>query len=348
MDAAALTREQVVALPKASLHLHLTGGARRETIRELAAERGRRLPDVFATDGRLALDTGSEKGWHRFQRLYDTARSVLTDEAAVRRVVTEIAEDEAASGAAWVELQVDPTTYAAHLGGLTPTVELLTDAVAAAAERAGIGMVLVVAANRTRHPEEAAMLARLAVRHADRGIVGFGLSNNERAPGAEAERFAKAFRIARAGGLMAVPHGGELAGPDSVRACLDTLGAGRIGHGVRATEDPRLLDELARRAVTLEVCPSSNLALGVVAAPDFPLRHLLDAGVPVALGSDDPLLFDADLADNYLLAAHLGATAADLAACAAASIAASAAPDSLKRSLLAGVQRWRRDITPAA
>ena len=160
---------------------------------------------------------------------------------------------------------------------------------------------MIIAANRTKHPLEARTLARLAAQYAGRGVTGFGLSNDERR-GAAAD-FAPAFRIAGRAGLLLIPHGGEMAGPDSVRACLDALGAQRIGHGVAAAADPDLTKRLAAGGITCEVCPASNVALGVAARPgDVPLRTLLDAGVPVALGADDPLLFGSRLTAQYELA----------------------------------------------
>src|SRR4051794_41116644 len=103
-------------------------------------------------------------------------------------------------------------------------------------------MAVVIAANRTRHPLDARTLARLAGQYAGRGVVGFGLSNDERR-GSTAD-FASAFRIAERAGLLLAPHGGELRGPEHIRVCLDSLGADRLGHGVRAAEDPALLDRI--------------------------------------------------------------------------------------------------------
>ena len=120
-----------------------------------------------------------------------------------------------------------------------------------------------MAANRTKHPLEARTLARLAVQYAGRGVTGFGLSDDERR--GPAHDFAAAFRIAERGGLLLDPHGGELAGPASVAACLDDLHADRIGHGIRAVEDPTVVKRLAAEGVTCEVCPSSNVALGIAA-----------------------------------------------------------------------------------
>jgi adenosine deaminase len=201
-------------------------------------------------------------------------------------------------------------------------------------------MRVLVAANRMKHPLDARTLARLAVRYADRGVVGFGLSNDERR--GMARDFDRAFAIARDGGLLSAPHGGELTGPSSVRDCLDDLHASRIGHGVRAAEDPRLLKRLADRGVTCEVCPASNVALGVYEKPeDVPLRTLFEAGVPMALGADDPLLFGSRLAAQYEIARrHHDFTDAELAELARQSIRGSAAPEEVRARLLAGVDDW--------
>jgi adenosine deaminase len=157
-----------------------------------------------------------------------------------------------------------------------------------------------------------------------------------------ARDFDRAFAIAREGGLLSAPHGGELAGPASVRDCLDDLAADRIGHGVRAAEDPRLLKRLADRQITCEVCPASNVALGVYEKPeDVPLRRLFEAGVPMALGADDPLLFGSRLAAQYEIARRYhGFTDAELAEVARQSVRGSAAPEDTKDKLLSGIDAW--------
>ncbi|HEU5158791.1 MAG TPA: adenosine deaminase [Streptosporangiaceae bacterium] len=327
-------------LPKAHLHLHFTGSMRHATLVELARKYRVHLPDALVADWPPRLHATDERGWFRFQRLYDIARSVLREPADLRRLLHETAADEAAEGSRWLEIQVDPSGYAGRFGGLTPTVELVLDAAGEAAAASGVGIGVVIAANRTRHPLDAKTLARLAVRYAGRGVVGFGLSNDERR--GRAYDFDGAFRIAKRGGLLAVPHGGELLGPDGVRVCLETLGADRIGHGVHAVDDPALVDMLAARGVTLEICPSSNVGLGVFATPaDVPLRRLFDAGIPIALGADDPLLFGARLVRQYELArtAH-GFTDAELAELARSSIRGSAAPPGLRRQVLADIDAW--------
>ncbi len=343
--AADLEPRDLRLLPKAHLHLHFTGSMRPATLLELADRHGVHLPEVLGANALGAgeppkLRATDERGWFRFQRLYDMARSVLRDEEDIRRLVLETAQDERSEGSGWLEIQVDPTSYAPRLGGLIPTLEIILGAVDDASRATGVGIRVLVAANRMKHPLDARTLARLAVRYADRGVVGFGLSNDERR--GLARDFDRAFAIAREGGLLAAPHGGELAGPASVRDCLDDLGAGRIGHGVRAAEDQRLMQRLADRQITCEICPASNVALGVYEKPeDVPLRKLFEAGVPLALGADDPLLFGSRLVAQYELAREVhGFSDAEVAELARQSVRGSCAPEDVRLRMLAGVDAW--------
>ena len=334
-------------LPKAHLHLHFTGSMRHPTLVELAHRDGIVLPDSLEEDWPPQLSAADEKGWFRFQRLYDVARSVLRTPDDVRRLVLEAAEDDVRDGGRWLEIQVDPSGYAARFGGITAFTDLVLDCVRDASQRTGLGIAVIIAANRTRHPMDARTLARLAVQYADHGVVGFGLSNDERR-GTTSE-FAPAFAIAERGGLALMPHGGELMGPESVRTCLDTLHADRLGHGIRATEDPALLERIVERGVALEVCPVSNVALGVYSdLTSVPLPQLLEAGATVALGADDPLLFGSRLAGQYatMRAAH-ELTDDQLAELARMSVRASRAPSDVVKSMLADIDAWLAD-DPAA
>jgi adenosine deaminase len=330
----------LAALPKAHLHLHFTGAMRHSTLVELAERHRVRLPEALTQSWPPRLSAADERGWFRFQRLYDIARSVLRSPEDVHRLLRETAEDERAEGSGWLEIQIDPSGYGHRFGGLTPTVEVVLEAAHAAATSTGVGIGLIIAANRTKHPLEARTLARLASQYAGRGVVGFGLSNDERRSGAT--EFAAAFRIAARSSLLLAPHGGELCGPASVRACLDELRADRIGHGVAAAADRDLTRRLAAGRVTLEVCPASNVALGVAAAAaDVPLRPLLESGVPIALGADDPLLFGSRLTAQYEMARRVhGLDDPALAELARMSVRGSVAPPEVARRLLAGIDDW--------
>lgn len=314
------------------------------TVLDLAERHGVRLPDVLADALRsqrpVPLSAADERGWFRFQRLYDVARSVLRHPDDVRRLVREAAEDDVADGSGWLEIQVDPSGYAARFGGLTTFLELVLESVEQASRATGLGMAVVVAANRTRHELDARTLARLAAQYAGAGVVGFGLSNDERR--GPAQDFARAFSIARRAGLWCVPHGGELVGPAGVTACLTHLHADRVGHGVRSVEDPRVLDAVVASGTVLEVCPWSNVSLGVYPAMgDVPLPQLISAGARLALGADDPLLFGHRLSAQYEAARGVhGLDDVALAALARGSIEGSRAPDGVRARLLAGVDAW--------
>lgn len=324
-------------LPKAHLHLHFTGSMRPTTLWELAAERGMRLPRSLTDDVALQVEP-DRRGWFRFQRQYDTARAVVDSESAMRRLLHEAVEDDAAEGSGRLELQVDPTSYAPFVGGITPAVEIVLDQAERSEAETGVSVGIVVAASRTRHPLDARALARLAARSAGR-VIGFGLSNDERR--GDTEDFAPAFRIAREAGLLSVPHGGELLGPSHVREVVEHLRPDRLGHGVRAAEDPHLLEQVVTAGIGFELCPASNASLGVLEhAEDVPLRRLMEAGAQIALGADDPLLFGSRLLDQYETARRIGLDDAELADLAASSIRLSAAPEPVRSRLLAGVRDW--------
>jgi aminodeoxyfutalosine deaminase len=150
--------------------------------------------------------------------------------------------------------------------------------------------------------------ARYAVKYRERGVVGIGLGGREQ--GCPPGPFAPAFRIAKDGGLGSVPHAGETEGVASIRDALDALGADRLRHGIRAIDDPALLDELAARGIVCDVCPVSNLRTRAVATmAEHPLPVMRAAGVECSISTDDPAMFDTDLGRDYAMAAELGLTA---------------------------------------
>lgn len=335
-------RRDLATLPKAHLHLHFTGSMSVPTLESLAAARGVHLPETLVDD--IALDVPYDKrGWYRFQRFYDIARAVVKGEDALRTVVRAAAADDAVEGSRRLELQVDPTSYASSVGGLQPALEIILDEARAASAATGVQVGVVVAASRIRHPFDARTLARLGARYAGQGpgeVCGFGLNNDER--NGDTSEWEGAFRIARRAGLPGVPHAGELRGPEHVAEVLEWLRPTRLGHGVRSVENPRVLDAVVAAGVALEVCPASNLRLGVYRTlADLPLEVLVAAGATVALGADDPLLFLSRLVDQYATARDVhGFGDHALAELARGSIRASFAPDADKVRWLAEVDTW--------
>jgi len=317
------------ALPKGHLHLHLEGSMRPATLAELADIAGIPVPEI--------------RGYGSFTAFSDTyvaACQVLLTPDDFARLVHEVVEDSVLDGAVWVE----PSFYAPHhrnrFGADEEIVDMVLDALHAAGQQLGVGVGLMLAADRTVEPPVAVEQARLAASRADRGIVSFGLANDEAI--GPPEPYAEAFAIAKDAGLLSTPHAGELAGPESVRGALATLDPDRLQHGVRAVEDPELVKLLADSDIVLDVCPTSNLLLSVYPSiAEHPLPQLLEAGVQCSLNGDDPLLFGPVLLHEYELArTEMGLDDTALANIARASIDGSGAPDELKVSARRAVDHW--------
>ncbi|GAA0373500.1 adenosine deaminase [Microbispora corallina] len=318
----------LVALPKAELHLHLEGAIRRDTAAEFADAYGLPLPPRGPYDGLGA-----------FVGAYERARDLVGTLDDLRRIARELVEDAAAQGVVWTEVHVIPPTYAGRLGPAEGVLEAVLDGLRAGSSPAS-GAGVIVGVNRGLPMADAERSLGLALAYRDQGVVALGLAGDEaRFP---AEAFSDVFARARDAGLAAVPHGGEGAGASSVRACVEVLGARRVEHGVAAAEDPSLLALLAERGVCLDVCPTSNLALRVSPSLDaHPLPRLLAAGVPVTLNSDCPLFCETSLVGEYDLAwRRLGLSPSDLAAIAENSLRFSACPPGRLDRALAGIGRW--------
>jgi adenosine deaminase len=326
-----MTGRSLRSLPKAHLHLHLEGSARPETMYELATRAGLE-----------ARDYRSFSGWDDFLALYRHAiASVLTlDDLA--RLCRELVEDEAAHGVRYVEPHVGLLGggYVPRFGSAEEVWSAVREAFVTASDETGVEVNVVVASIRDLPPTMAEEAASFAAAHAGDGIAAFGLAGSEHALPAAA--FARAAAIAREAGLLVTPHAGELCGPESVVDALDELGASRIAHGVRASEDPDVLARLASEGVACDVCVTSNVALGVVEhVGDHPLPQLLAAGVPVTLGADDSLMFGSGVADEYELAREaFGLDDEALAAIARTSATASGASNATKVRILADIDAW--------
>ena len=321
-------RRSLRDLPKAHLHLHLVGSMRPETLVTLGNESGAsiNLPTDFDSFAHF-LDT------------YRMANEAIRSADDLGRLVHEVLEDAKADGAVWVEPSLYLDSFKDVIGPGELILEIVTDALRSAREQVGIGVKLIAAAQRDLGPADALRQARLATR-ADPDIVGaFGLVNDE--PGNPIEGFAESFAIAAGAGLALTPHAGEFGHPEQVAAALG-FDVARIQHGIAAAGEGALMEHLAERGVCLDVCPTSNVALGAVTSlEEHPLTTLLDNGIPVSLNADDPLLFSCSLLGEYELARQvLGLGDHQIASIAEASIAHSTAPEALKASSSDGIREW--------
>jgi adenosine deaminase len=290
-------------MPKVELHVHLEGAIQPETLLTLARRNGVALP---------ADDASGLQQWYRFTdfphfvQIYLTITSCICSPEDLEFVAREFLRGQAAQNIRYSEITYTPYTHFS-LNKQIPFDEQF-DALTRAREWAAreldthCGWVFDIARN-ARPVEHCMRVAEWAVQGKEQGVVALGLGGLE--VGNPPEWFREAFDAARAAGLASVPHAGELAGAESVRGALDVLQAQRIGHGVRCLEDPDLVATLRERRIPLEVCPSSNVCLGVAAGlGDHPLPRLLAENLYVTINSDDPPMFNTSLTDEYLRVAE--------------------------------------------
>jgi adenosine deaminase len=303
-------RAALRAAPKVELHLHLDGAM---AVPWLLDRVGRR-PDagvatLEALRARLAFRTFDEfiERWvwkcgflDRYEDFESLAESVLGDLAQL--------------GVVHVEPSISPGDYVKASGlEATGIVEAVLRGIERATRAHDITCGLVVDLIRNHGPATAARRLEEVTPYRGQGVVAVGLGGSEveYPPGPFGEVYAEAARR----GFHRTAHAGEVGGPDSVREALDRLGVDRVDHGIRAVEDPALVVRLAREAIPLTVCPTSNVRTGAVASHALhPLRRLYDAGVRVTVNSDDPTFFGASVLDELeLCLTTLGFTPGELA-----------------------------------
>lgn len=326
----------LLALPKTDLHVHFQGSVRPATLRDLAAKHGRDLPPGL--DG----DRYRWKDFFDFLTQYGIVSGSVRDASDYHRVAVELCEDLAGQGVRYAEVTLSVTGFGLETGNYDLPVAASLDGFEAGFEATGTRCRLILDHVRGFPVGYAEELLATALRYRDRGVVGFGLAGPEAQPGAPV---AEVFRRLPEVGLHSVPHAGEATDASSIREAIDLLGAERIGHGIRAAEDPELMDELCERRLPLEVCPTSNVVLRNVASWDeHPLPVLLDAGVVVTLNSDDPAMFASPVAGEYEIARHTFGLGDDtLAALARNGVDASFADEALKAEMHAGIDTWIKE-----
>ena len=320
----ALTRDQLRQLPKAELHCHLDGSVRASTLLELGREYG--VPMPAATPEALAHHMWVKDARHLEDYLtrFDVTLAVMQRADALERVMYELLEDAHAEGVRYIEVRYSPVLNTR--GGLT-----LDEAVEA---------------------PKSLDLAKLAVAHAGKGVVGFDLAGGE--AGHPATAHAAAFKHAHRHGLSCTCHAGEGAGADSIREAVHVCGAQRIGHGTRLAEDPRLMDEIGEKGIAIEACLTSNVQTR--AAADYashPVRTYIDHGLTVTLSTDNRLMSRTTLTDEYEHAMTAFALDTDaVCAIARAGFASAFLPEGERRALVAAADvefsRFRHSLAVPA
>jgi aminodeoxyfutalosine deaminase len=289
--------ERIQEWPKAELHLHLEGSAEPDTLVEI--------------DPSISAETVREKysyvDFAGFIDAYVWVSRKLTEPRHYALLTRRLLERLHEQNVRYVEITISVGVILWKQQDFAAIFE----AIRQEAANSPVEVRWVFDAVRQFGADPAARVAELAIRHADDGVVAFGIGGDEvRGPAAW---FCEIFREVCRHGLALVPHAGETDGPDSVWSCV-RMGANRIGHGIRAADDPALLRYLADHRIPLEICISSNICTGAVRSlADHPVRRIFEAGVPVVLNTDDPAMFHTSLTREYEIARdHFGFTVDEL------------------------------------
>jgi adenosine deaminase len=328
-------RARLKALPKAEVHVYLEGTFDPALLERWAAEAGVPMPRPRE---RLLQFSGLAD----FLHFLDWACGLADTPERLARLARAFCERLQADGTGYADLIFNPTHWSAWHGRLRPMLDAL-DTGFREAEQDGLPSVgLCVSLLRTQSAAEAVELVETLSAWRHPRVVALSVDGNEAAAGRTGPRFAEAFRRAGASGLRRTVHAGESSGPEGVRDAIELLHAERIDHGVRAVEDPALVDLLAERRIPLGICPSSNIQLKVYESlAVHPVERLRQAGVAVSINTDDPSLLDTDLPHEYALCAQqFGWDDEVLRTIAATSIAASFADANTQQRLRRELAAW--------
>jgi aminodeoxyfutalosine deaminase len=324
----------VAEVPKVELHVHLVGSATLATVQALA---GRSPQHGVPTDLDELRAFYEFRDFAHFLDVYAAVNALVQTSDDVVTLLDGLADDLLAQRVRYAEVTVTPWAHVAAGLPYPALVEGLDEGRRRAAAR-GVDLAWCFDIAAQLEPDLGAETARWATDEPPDGLVSFGLGGAE--AGIDRTAFVDAFDRARAAGLHSVPHAGEGAGgAESVWAALRTLGAERIGHGIRSIDDPALVAHLAEHRIPLEVCPISNVRTRVVAdLAEHPLPALLDQGVVICINTDDPPMFGTDLGNEYRsIASTFGLGIGDLAELVANGVRSAFLPDTDKTPLLAEI-----------
>jgi adenosine deaminase len=289
-------------MPKAELHVHLEGAIRPETLLQLARRHQVPLP---------ANSVAGLREWYvftdfaHFVQIYIKISECIRTPDDIELIAREFLAGQAAQNIRYSEVTYTAYTHYAQKGlSFADQLAALNRARDWATSNLGVTMGIVIDIAREMPGSDSPLVADWAISAMGEGVIALGLGGSE--VGHPPEKHRAAFERARAAGLPSVPHAGETAGPSSIWGALRSLSAVRIGHGVRCLEDPALVAELRDRQIPLEVCPTSNVCLGVAPSmAEHPLPQLIEQGLYVTVNSDDPPMFNTTLTGEYLALAQV-------------------------------------------
>ncbi len=293
------TREFFKQLPKTDLHVHLDGSLRLETILDLAKKDKVDLGVDNIEELKKLIGPGKiHKSLDDYLKGFDITLKVLQTRESLYRAAYELAQDCALENVGYIEVRYSPVLHTQKGLSATVIVESVVEGLKDAQKDFGINSGVIICGIRNISTEVSMRMAELAVAYKNRGVVAFDLAGAEY--NYPAKDHLQAFSLILSNNVNVTIHAGEAYGPDSIHQALHYCGAHRVGHGVRLIEDGDLLNYVTDHRIPLELCPSSNVQTGAVKTmEEHPVKFYLDLGIRVTLNTDNRLITDTTMTDEY-------------------------------------------------
>ena len=299
-----ITKDLLRKLPKAELHCHLDGSLRVSTILELAAHQKVELPADNQEDLHNILAIKEKmKNLEEYLEIFDITLSVLQTPESLMRVAFELAEDCWNDGVRYVEVRYSPILHTQEGMTSSESIDAVKKGLDQAESEFGIKTGIIICGIRNISPEVSLKLADLAVQYKNKGVVGFDLAGAEE--NFPAKHHQEAFELILKKNINATLHAGEAFGPESIHQAIHACGAHRIGHGTRLMENKDLMAFVNDHRISLEICLKSNIQTRSIPSLEVhPFKYYLDQHLRVTLNTDNRLISDTTLTDEYLLAVN--------------------------------------------
>ncbi len=299
-----ITKELIRKLPKAELHCHLDGSLRVSTIIDLAAHQKVELPAKNQEDLHNILAIKEKmKNLEEYLEIFDITLSVLQTPESLMRVAFELAEDCWNDGVRYVEVRYSPILHTQEGMTSSESIDAVKKGLDQAESEFGIKTGIIICGIRNISPEVSLKLADLAVQYKNKGVVGFDLAGAEE--NFPAKHHQEAFELILKKNINATLHAGEAFGPESIHQAIHACGAHRIGHGTRLRENEDLMAFVNDHRISLEICLKSNIQTRSIPSLEVhPFKYYLDQHLRVTLNTDNRLISDTTLTDEYLLAVN--------------------------------------------
>jgi adenosine deaminase len=297
-----LTKEFIKKLPKTDLHVHLDGSIRISTIFDLAKQQGVKLPAETEEELKKIVCCGETcVSLDDYLRGFSVTLSVLQTADALKRVAYELAEDAALENIRYMEVRYSPILHTEKGLKLTTISNAVLDGLTQAERDFDIKTGVIICGIRNMNPETSIKLAELAIAYKNKGVLGFDLAGSEYDHPAKDHQ--EAFNLALKNNINITIHAGEAYGPQSIHQALHYCGTHRIGHGTRLIEDGELLNYVNDHRIPMEICIKSNLQTKAIKSlQDHPIRFYLDYGLRITINTDNRLISDTTLTDEYMSA----------------------------------------------